>query len=200
MVEPMPRIESSDNKWSPVYFATTNSGKFAEVAALASEYGIVLRRLDLKPPEIQSERLEDVASNSALQLLRDGNPLPLLVEDAGLFIYALNGFPGPFSSYVYAKLGVEGILRLLEDMDDRRAYFESVVAYAYGEGQPLLFEGKVEGVIVHQSRGRYGFGFDPIFQPLDKHQTFAEMTMEEKNSCSHRAKAFRKFAGWYTTK
>jgi XTP/dITP diphosphohydrolase len=184
----------------PVYFATTNRGKYEEVAALATECRVALRRLDMKPPEIQSESLGEIARTSALQLIGGGNPSPIIVEDAGLFIEALNGFPGPFSSYTYAKLGTEGILKLLKGRRDRGAYFLSVIAYADGETPPILFEGRADGLITNRSRGTFGFGFDPIFQPLDTKKTFAEMTTAEKNQYSHRAQAFRKFTHLYLSK
>lgn len=197
----MLRNEAASNRLKrPVYFATTNRGKYEEVAALAAECGVTLRRLDLKPPEIQSESLGEIARTSALQLIEGANPTPIIVEDAGLFIEALNGFPGPFSSYTYAKLGTEGILKLLKGRRDRGAHFLSVIAYADGEAPPLLFEGRADGLITHHSRGTYGFGFDPIFQPLDTRKTFAEMTTTEKNMYSHRAQAFRKFAHMYLSK
>ncbi len=189
--------DTPDRLRRAVYFATTNRGKFAEASALASEYSVALRRLNLKPPEIQSESVEEIARSSVLQLMKGCNPSPIMVEDAGLFIDALDGFPGPFSSYTCAKLGTEGILRLLRGRKDRGAHFKSVLAYAEGETEPLLFEGRTDGLIVHRSRGRRGFGFDPIFQPLNARKTFAEMTMAEKNRYSHRAQAFRKFARWY---
>jgi len=191
--------EGSEGRRSPIHFATTNVGKFSEVWASASEYGIDLRRLRLKPPEIQSDSLEEIARTSALHIIRGGSPQPVMVEDAGLFIDALKGFPGPYSAYTYAKLGMGGILKLLEGQRNRRAHFACVIAYAESE-RLRLFGGRVEGLIVDRPRGRRGFGFDPIFQPLNQPKTFAEMTTREKNAYSHRIQAFRKLARWDVAK
>ena len=119
-----------------------------------------------------------------------------MVEDAGLFIEALKGFPGPYSSYVYKTLGVQGILKLMEGVKRREAYFLSAIAYAEPGLEPKVFLGKVEGFIVPEARGSKGFGFDPIFQPKGSEKTFAEMGVEEKNRFSHRAKALSALAEW----
>jgi XTP/dITP diphosphohydrolase len=145
--------------------------------------------------EIQSEDLASIARNSLTQVL-EKHHLPVMVEDAGLFIQSLRGFPGPYSSYVYRTLGVEGVLRLMKGQNRRKAYFLSVIAYGSPKAKPQLFTGKVEGLIVEESRGKGGFGFDPLFQPHGCSQTFAEMSLAVKNQFSHRAQAFRKLACW----
>jgi XTP/dITP diphosphohydrolase len=122
------------------------------------------------------------------------------VEDAGLFIEALNGFPGPFSSYVYKTIGTQGVLRLMRGIKNRNALFLSAVAFCKPKSDPQVFVGKVDGVITLKERGGYGFGFDPIFQPKGKKKTFAEMRRGEKNKFSHRAKALRNFAEWFNKK
>jgi XTP/dITP diphosphohydrolase len=120
------------------------------------------------------------------------------VEDAGLFIEALNGFPGPYSSYVYRSIETKGILKLMENVEKRDAHFQSVVAFSSPEESPRCFHGKANGKISMEVRGELGFGFDPIFEPSDDgNRTFAEMRMPEKNMRSHRAEALRKFAKWY---
>ncbi|NOZ89276.1 MAG: RdgB/HAM1 family non-canonical purine NTP pyrophosphatase, partial [Crenarchaeota archaeon] len=120
---------------------------------------------------------------------------PVAVEDAGLFVDALSGFPGPYSSYVYKTIGVHGILRLLEGEENRAARFVSVIAYA-GPWGVQLFRGEVKGSIAAEPRGSGGFGFDPIFIPEGADKTFAEMNIEEKNMYSHRARAARKLCSW----
>jgi XTP/dITP diphosphohydrolase len=88
----------------------------------------------------------------------------------------------------------------MENVEDRKATFQSVIAYYDGHGAPVCFEGEAEGKIANEERrgnGTSGFGFDPIFQPAVSEKTFAEMTVEEKNGFSHRASAVRKFAEWH---
>jgi XTP/dITP diphosphohydrolase len=180
------------------FLATSNLHKFHEARGLLREYGIATAMLrKLAPVEIQDDNLENIASTSAIDAVSKCN-LPLIVEDAGLFIPALRDFPGPYSSYVYRTVGNDGILQLLEDATDRTAYFRSVVAFfSPRRKKPVCFRGQIEGEITAEKRGHQGFGFDPIFQPVTSSHTFAEMTLEEKNACSHRSCAFRSFAEWY---
>jgi XTP/dITP diphosphohydrolase len=126
--------------------------------------------------------------------------LPVFVEDAGLFVDSLQGFPGPYSRYVYDTVGVDGILKLMKKIENRSAHFQSVIAFSSPEEQPVCFVGKVEGKISLQKQGTEGFGYDPIFEPLEGDgRTFAEMTTAEKNRFSHRAEALRMFAEWYSS-
>jgi XTP/dITP diphosphohydrolase len=181
------------------FLVTSNIHKFHEARRVLSEYKIataMLKKVDAV--EIQDDDIESVAKASAVDAAEKCN-LPVVVEDAGLFVEALKGFPGPYSSYVYRTVGNDGVLKLMVNVADRRAYFKSVVAFLSPEmDTPLCFIGEVKGTIVEEKRGAQGFGFDPIFKPSGSSKTFAEMTVEEKNERSHRASAFRKFAEWYT--
>jgi len=180
-----------------VFFATGNVHKFNEARLLLSEFRMAAAMLRVKTVEIQDNNIENIAVASALDAVKKCH-LPIIVEDAGLFVKAFNNFPGPYSSYVFQTLGSRGILRLMEDVDDRSACFHSVVAFCEPKAKPVTFRGKVEGKIVCEERGNVGFGFDPIFMPLKGDgRTFAEMKTEEKNRFSHRAEALRKFARWY---
>ncbi len=183
-----------------VLFATGNRHKFQEAEMVFSEYGLSVERWDVKRLEIQSESLEDIARISLAWLMREAHPgCPFFVEDAGLFIEALNGFPGPYSSYVFSKIGNKGVLKLMDGVKDRKAKFVSVVAFTNGENV-IVFKGEVSGFISYNVRGEYGFGFDPIFIPEDGDgRSFAELSVNEKNKLSHRAKAIRKLAEWLTS-
>jgi XTP/dITP diphosphohydrolase len=179
------------------FFATSNVHKFKEAQVLLAEYGLAAALLRVKIHEIQDDNIENIAEASALEAAEKCK-LPIIVEDAGLFIEALSGFPGPYSSYVYRTLGTRGVLKLMSGLENRSAYFRSVVAFCDSGGSVECFDGKVFGRIVRRERGSSGFGFDPIFEPLGGGgKTFAEMTTEEKNRYSHRARALRKFAEWY---
>ncbi|MBS7610771.1 XTP/dITP diphosphatase [Candidatus Bathyarchaeota archaeon] len=179
-----------------LFFATKNKGKFREAKLVFESLGLKLTMLGIDKIEIQSDSLEEVASYAARELAERLN-LKVIVEDAGLFIRSLNGFPGPYSAYAFKTIGLNGILKLMDSVNDRYAYFLSIVAYAEPEKPVKIFQGKVEGSITYEPRGSEGFGFDPIFQPLKADgKTFAEMTGKEKNRFSHRAEAFRKLALW----
>ncbi|MEM0378517.1 MAG: XTP/dITP diphosphatase [Thermosphaera sp.] len=172
---------------SEVFFATGNKHKFDEVKPIASKYGFVLKQYPGVKFEVQSDDLRVIARTAAIQAYGEVGK-PILVEDAGLFVEALNGFPGPYSSFVYKTIGVEGLLKLMKDIADRRACFKSVAVLIY-EPYFVVKEGEVCGHIAHEARGDKGFGFDPVFIPDGSDKTFAEMSIEEKNLFSHRAKA-----------
>jgi len=177
---------------------TTNKGKAKEFEEIFLKYGLRFRLEPLETPEVQSMDLKQVATKSALyaySVLRE----PVMVEDAGLFIDALKGFPGPFSSYVFKTIGIQGVLKLMEGVKDRRARFKSVLAfYCPLSDSVYTFTGEVEGWIAEKPRGTRGFGFDPIFVPAEGDgRTFGEMDVKEKNEFSHRARSAEKFAKWF---
>lgn len=183
-----------------VFFASNNINKFNEARTVLAKYKIELGMLRVKTAEIQSANLREIAQISAQDAFRRCR-LPVIVEDAGLFIDALFGFPGPYAAYVYKTISNKGLLKLMENVEDRKAKFQSVIAYCDSySGKPVCFEGEAAGKIISEEKrgnGKSGFGFDPIFRPLGSVKSFAEMTVEEKNVFSHRAKAVRKFAEWY---
>jgi len=180
-----------------VYFATSNDGKIQEARTVLSPYGIEVMPFDGKGVEIQAETVSEVAAFSARAASRRYER-PLIVEDAGLFVEALGGFPGPSSSYVYRTVGVRGILKLLEEVRSRRARFRSAVAFCRPTGEPRVFEGEVIGRISRSPSGKSGFGFDPVFIPSGGRRSVGELTLEEKCAISHRGESLRKFASWYT--
>jgi XTP/dITP diphosphohydrolase len=144
--------------------------------------------------EIQAPSIKEVALfklNSIKTIFNNS----YFIEDAGFFIdVPLNGFPGVYSKFVLKTIGNEGILKLINDYWNSAAHFEAVIALYF---QPLnkifTFEGSVEGKVSKEIRGISGFGYDPIFIPNEfPNNTFGELTIEEKNSISHRAKAWEK--------
>ena len=181
------------------FFVTSNVHKFSEARQAFYKYKVAVAMLRIEAIEIQDDNLENIAKASAIDAVKNWG-LPIIVEDAGLFIETLNGFPGPYSSYVYRTIGTVGILKLMKNVDEREAYFQSVVAFNGPEQTPRCFHGKAKGKISLEERGSLGFGFDPVFEPSGGgNRTFAEMTTSEKNEHSHRAGALRKFAEWYTS-
>lgn len=172
---------------------TSSDHKYAESREIMKEYGIELDRLSIERVEIQADDPELIAEYSLKQLDLD---IPLIIEDAGLYIEKYYGFPGPYSSYTLRTINNEGILKLMEGEEDRRAKYISAVAYRDGE-LSITFRGEVKGWISYEERGMNGFGYDPIFEPEEGDgRTFAEMSAKEKSKISHRARAFRKLAEW----
>jgi XTP/dITP diphosphohydrolase len=179
-----------------VWFLTSNKGKFREAQAVARASGLELQMLLAPKVEIQSETLVEIASYAAEEAAgRLG--IPVVTEDAGLFIDKLDGFPGPYSSDVFKRLGNNGILKLMQGISHRSAKFSSVAAFSAPSSRSKCFSGTVVGQIGLRPRGTGGFGFDPIFIPRKGDgRTFAQMTVREKNRLSHRAASFRKLSKW----
>lgn len=176
-------------------FATTNPGKLAEAKAKLTPLGHDVVGLDVAIQEIQADDLDTVARYKATGIQAQAEA-PYFVEDAGLFVHALDGFPGVYSAYVHQTVGNDGLLRLLAGVPhaERTAHFQAVVAYVDPDGETRTFAGRVDGRIVHQPRGTHGFGFDPVFRPDGYDTTFAELTDQQKNDVSHRARALDAFA------
>ena len=182
-------------------YVTTNPGKLREAESYLSDETI--DAYDYDYPEIQAPTLEPIAAAGARDAYREVGQ-PVVVDDAGLFIEAFDGFPGPYSSFVETTIGVDRVWELAKPLSDRPASFRCVLAYCDGEAvdDPVddgdlpvqCFTGVVDGEIV-APRGDGGFGYDPIFE--HDGATFAERTAAEKNELSHRGRALAAFAEWY---
>ena len=186
-----------------IFFATGNVHKFNEVRSLLGPMGFAVALIRLKGDEVQSEDIKEIATKTVKNAYSQSK-LPIFVEDAGLFIADLKGFPGPYAAYVFKTIQNRGVLKLMENVKVRQATFKSAIAYLDATlNEPRVFEGFSEGKITDSERktgGEDGFGFDPIFQPDGSNKTFAEMTLSEKNGFSHRAKAVRNLLSWLKEK
>ena len=157
-----------------VSFASSNTHKYDEARSLLSDVGIRTRHLKADLLEVQSDSLCEVACSKARDAYSQFG-VPVLVEDDGLFIDALGGFPGSYSSYAYKTIGIGGILRLLRDEGGRDygsrgrcAKFAAAVSYHDGKTS-CTFEASVSGMISSYPRGE-GWGYDPVFVPcIDTH-------------------------------
>ena len=177
-----------------INFITGNKHKVKEAKGIFEKFGIKLKHVDLGYPELQGN-LEDVAkfgAKYAASKLKE----PVIVEDAGLFIKALKWFPGTYSSYVQETLTNKGILKLMDNVEDRYAEFRSVVGYCTPKSEPKIFLGIVKGHISLKERGKYGFAYDPLFIPEGFEKTFGELKTVKKNEFSHRYRSLQKFASW----
>lgn len=189
------RVGGDTQLSSSVLFATSNSSKYEEAKNILAKHDITLEHFECELDEIQSNSIQKIALAKAKDALTRCNK-PIIVDDAGIFIDALGGFPGPYSAYVQETIGNDGILRLL-DSNNRCASFVATVAYAAPNVAPCAFESCVKGSIPSSPRGK-GWGYDPIFVPDGHNQTFAEM--DNKNAISHRAIALGAFATWFNSK
>jgi XTP/dITP diphosphohydrolase len=184
-------MQESNELW----FATSNIHKFHEAKFVLRETNLRLRRIPSKGTEVQSDDVEEIAKTAAAETFMN-HRRPLFVEDTGLSIESLNGFPGAFAAYVYRTIGPDGIIRLMESARSRMAEFVSVVAYCEESPSPRLFAGRLKGRIATELKGSGGFGFDSIFIPEGRRRTLAEMSMAEKCALSHRSLALRALASW----
>lgn len=124
-------------------------------------------------------------------------------DDSGLLVDALNGAPGVYSARYAGEQkndrdNIDKLLRELEGVENRKAHFKTVMALVLN-GKEYLFEGIVKGSIIKELRGSNGFGYDPVFMPDGSSKTFAEMSLEEKNTISHRKIALKKLLDFLET-
>lgn len=176
-----------------ITFVTGNKHKVEEAVAVCAPRGITLVQNDCGYPELQEDDVAEIARYGA-EHAANRLGCAVIVEDTGLYIDALHGFPGPYSAYVYDTIGNPGILALMRGIDDRKATFRSVIGYCEPGMEPITFEGAAAGKIAHREHGEGGFGYDPITE-IDG-TTFASMGAV-KNEISHRARSFTKFADWF---
>jgi XTP/dITP diphosphohydrolase len=176
-----------------IWMGTSSDHKYEEAREVLDEFGVELMRLSIDRVEIQADDPELIAEYSLRVLDVD---VPILIEDAGLYIDKYFGFPGPYSSYALRTIDNEGILKLMEGEKERGARYLSAVAFRDGDTS-VTFTGEVVGRIAEEMRGTNGFGYDPIFIPDEGDgRTFGEMSAAEKARISHRARAFRKLGEW----
>ena len=173
-------------KLSRVVFVTGNPGKLAEAQRLCD---VPLESVDLDLPEIQSLDLEEVLKAKGQEAWSEVHR-PLLVEETGLELAGMNGFPGPLVKWMLRAVGAEGIGRAAQATGDMRAVARCALLLVDEENE-ILAEGTTEGELVLPPRGAGGFGWDPVFVPAGGSQTYAELSPDEKDAVSHRAKAWR---------
>lgn len=173
-----------------VTFVSSNPGKFREIREVLGARGIRVAWLCRELPEPQAEDLESVV-RSKLAAVR-GVPGSVLVEDSGLFIPSLHGFPGVYSAHFLRIWGFEPIFELLRRRE-RKAFFRTVAGLRRGR-RTWTFTGEVRGRIARAPKGPHGFGYDPIFVPDGWNRTFGEVEQPLKDRISHRARAVRKVA------
>ncbi|MEK6976286.1 MAG: RdgB/HAM1 family non-canonical purine NTP pyrophosphatase [Candidatus Thermoplasmatota archaeon] len=177
---------------------TGNAGKVAEMRSLAEPMGYAVVQDKRGYPELQAASLAEVCAAGADHLLASGLRPPFLLEDSGLFVAALKGFPGVYSRHALETIGCGGVLGLMRDVEEelRSAAFRTYLLYVDAGGKRHAFEGTCKGRIAARRAGSTGFGFDPIFipdAPGAGGRTFAEMDLAEKTRLSHRGKAVRAF-------
>jgi XTP/dITP diphosphohydrolase len=189
--------------------ATHNAGKLKEISALLDPHGVQCvsaGALGLPEP---AETGTTFAQNALIKAraAAEASGLAALADDSGLSVAALDGRPGVYTAdwaerqwfegapgrdWYMAMGKVEGMLAEKGDAVDRSAAFHCVLALAWPDGEYAIYEGKCDGSLTWPPRGTLGFGYDPVFVPAGREQTFAEIEPQEKHAISHRADAFAK--------
>lgn len=189
--------------------ATHNAGKLKEISALLAPFGvscISAGSLGLPQPAETGRTFVENALIKA-RAAAESSGLPVLADDSGLCVDALDGRPGVYTAdwaerqwfegppgrdWYMAMGKVEGLLAELGPAVDRTCHFACVLAIAWPDGESAVYEGRAPGSLTWPPRGTLGFGYDPVFVPVGRDETFAEIDPEEKHLISHRANAFAK--------
>ena len=186
-------------------FATANRHKLEEVQAMLPVFLHIKTLSDIGFTDDIPETEDTIEGNALLKVrhIFDLYGEPCFADDTGLEVEALDGAPGVYSaryagvegsSEIRAKANMTKLLLNLAGQTNRKARFRTMIAYIDADNKSHLFEGVVNGVIIEETVGNEGFGYDPVFVPDGYDITYAQMSLSEKNMISHRAKAFRKFA------
>jgi XTP/dITP diphosphohydrolase len=181
-----------------IIFASNNINKIREINNVLGKSFTLLSLKDINMNEDIPED-EPTLEGNALYKARyifKATGRNVFADDTGLEVEALNGRPGVHSARFAGEnkdsdANIEKLLSLLKDKTNRNAQFRTVIALILDQNE-YLFEGIVKGRIISERRGREGFGYDPVFIPRGKTLTFAEISLDEKNMISHRARAFEK--------
>ena len=189
-----------------IVIASHNAGKVCEITKLLEPLGLgVTSAVELDLPE-PLENGQTFSANAIIKATaaRDMTNLLSLADDSGLVVPTLNGAPGVYSArWAGPKKDYDMAMeRIAKELAGREpaAHFVCALALAWPDGSCEHFEGTIHGTLVFPPRGINGFGYDPIFQPFGRLQTFGEMLPEEKHSISHRALAFEQFCNRYLGK
>jgi XTP/dITP diphosphohydrolase len=181
-----------------IIFATNNENKIREIRNILGDSFTLLSLSDINMKEDIPENEPTLEGNALhkARVIYDAVKMNVFADDTGLEIEALGNLPGVNSARFAgenkdSQANIEKVLSMLGTGKNRKARFRTVIVLIFN-GKEYLFEGIVTGTIINDKRGKKGFGYDPVFVPEGKNLTFAEMELDEKNTISHRARAFEK--------
>jgi len=179
-------------------FASNNEHKIKEISSLLGDSFMLLSLHDINIIEDIPEEEPQIEGNALAKarFVHNTSGMDVFADDTGLEIAALNDLPGVHSARFAGEnkdssANIEKVLSMLGNSENRQARFRTIIALILDKKE-FLFEGVINGTIIREKKGTGGFGYDPIFIPEGRIQTFAEMGLEEKNTISHRARAFEK--------
>lgn len=146
-----------------ITFVTGNWAKIATAKKILEPLGISVNHVKMDTTEVQCDDINEIAKRSAKEA-SEVLKCSVLKNDTGLFVEALNGFPGPYTHYVDETLGEDGLLKLMLGIDNRRAYFKEAYAYCEYGKEPIVFNSYTYGTILREKNGNFGWSWDFIFQ------------------------------------
>lgn len=162
-----------------ITYVTGNWSKVISAKQVLEPLGFEIDNIKMDTHEIQADSVEEIAMYSAKEA-SEKLKCDVLKNDTGLFVEALNGFPGPYTHYVDDKLGEDGLLKLLENEENRNAYFMEAFAYCEYGKEPVVFKSITKGKIAKEKSGTYGWSWDFIFIPDGYNKTMGNYPNEER--------------------
>ena len=181
-------------------FFSNNKNKIIEIKKIFNNFNLELLSLnDLDISEEPEESGQTFEENAKIKSDYGFNKtgIPCFADDSGICIESLNWKPGVFSkrflsNYKSNEACFENIIKSTKKKNNQNAYFKTSICLTVKDNQNLIFNGKIKGKISEQAKGRFGFGYDPVFIPKNYNKTLAELTTKEKNEISHRSIAVTK--------
>jgi len=182
-----------------VYFVTSNPGKVESARAILDDLqlSVPIEMLKADYPEDKAEETTVAIAAAGARWCADTHKKPVIVTDVGLFIHALRGFPGINTAFSLARIGEEGILKLMEGISNRRATWELSLGFARPGEEPSIFTSTTEGTIATEMGPAHGMGFDPIFIPNGHTKTLAH-DLVVRDTISPFKSALQQFGTWYS--
>ena len=162
-----------------IVYVTGNWSKIMSAKQILEPLGFEVENIKMETTEIQADTVEEVAIHSAKEA-SETLKCSVLKNDTGLYVEALNGFPGPYTHYVDDTLGEDGLLKLLDGVENRNAYFMEALAYCEYGKDPIIFKSITKGKIAKEKSGKYGWSWDFIFVPDGYEKTMGNYPDEER--------------------
>ena len=183
-----------------LFIATGNKHKVHEMSLMLNVFGIELEQKDIPIIEPDFDSIEEIALEKAKQAFEKLKQ-PVIAEDTGVYFEAYNNFPGQLAKRIYLGLDFEGLIALIKLKENKKAHFKTAIAYFDGE-ESKVFSGKMEGSLLEEiiSPEKDRLPYEKIFVPNGFDKALVDLSVEEKNKISHRAKATKKFGEWFVNK
>ena len=187
-------------------FFSNNKKKIIEIKKILSKFNLELLSLnDLNISEEPKESGKTFEENAKIKSDYGFNKtgIPCFADDSGICIESLNWKPGVLSkrflnNFKNNQACFQSIIKSIKKKNKQNAYFKTSISLTFKNNQNVIFNGKINGRISERARGRFGFGYDPIFIPKNYNKTLAELSTKEKNEISHRSIAVKKLINFLT--